>query len=445
MEVLLCFRKIMGLLVFTIPSILQAQLTVISFNIRYDNPADSQNAWSYRRHSLSEFVLKQNPDIVGLQEVLPHQIQDLDSMLNSHSDPSLAFSWVGVGREDGQQNGEFCPIFYNRKKYKLLAWETRWLSPTPSVPSKGWDAALPRIATIAKFQEYTSRREYVVINTHLDHLGEQAKINSAKLLVSWLDTLAEESAPVLVLGDFNADRKSSPIRWIMASQRVFMANASSLNSQGTFNGFVDRSLTAEAPNSATEIDFIFYSHHFQLISSTIDYTQRGPGLFLSDHYPVIAKFHNTMPTANLSICYPGAWAVQKIRAQAEFPLSEKQSIGVILTRQNVLWQTQSLGLEYRYYPTVRKKSKLGYYGNLSTGFGKADSYGSGVYSAIAGGFVQQNFSGRSKRWLLEIQIGGRAGAMLTGDLESGGGFGGLLYIAGPLSVVDFRVNMGYRF
>jgi len=433
-------KLVIGLFLLSISVSLKAQLTVISFNVRYDNHHDSLNAWKYRKDSLASFLINQQPDILSLQEVLHSQLLDLDSLLNFGNSVS-EYTWVGVGREDGKQTGEFCPIFYKNKKYRVLAWETRWLSPTSSIPSKGWDAALPRIATIAKMQELQSNREFVVINTHLDHLGELARLNSAKLIVTWLDTLAEEGVPVILMGDFNGDRKSSPIRWINASQRLILANASkSTYPRGTFNGFND-SLAKRGP----EIDFIFYSNQFLLLSSTIDYTQRGPGLFLSDHYPVIARFDNSVPTLNISICSPLAWTVQKIRVQAEFPLSEKKSIGVVLTRQNVLWQTQSVGLEYRYFPTIRKNSKSGYYGNFTNGFGKADHYGSGIYSAVSGGFLQQRFSGKNRRWLFEIQFGGRAGVMLKGDLESGGGFGGLLYIAGPLSIVDFRMNMGYRF
>ena len=423
------------------PIQLGAQMTVVSYNIRYDNSGDSLNSWTFRKAEMVTFLKSQKPDILSLQEVLNHQLLELDSLLNENNNALSEYAWIGVGRDDGQQSGEYCPIFYSKNKYKVLAWETRWLSTTSSIPSKGWDAALPRIATIAKMQELQSKREFVVINTHLDHKGEQARLNSAKLIVTWLDTLAEEGVPVILMGDFNGDRKSSPIRWINASQRLILANASkSTYPRGTFNGFND-SLAKRGP----EIDFIFYSNQFHLLSSTIDYTQRGPGLFLSDHYPVIARFDNSVPTLNISICSPLAWTVQKIRVQAEIPFSEKKSLGVVLTRQNVLWQTQSIGLEYRHFSTIRKNSKSGYYGNLTNGFGKADHYGNGIYSAVSGGFIQQKFSGKNKQWLFEIQFGGRAGVMLTGDLESGGGFGGLLYIAGPLSIVDFRMNMGYRF
>lgn len=432
------------MLCFT-PGYLASQLTVISYNIRYDNPNDSLNAWSFRKEPLAAFIKNQNPDIVSLQEVLYHQLLDVDSLLNDNQQAGVEYAWIGVGREDGKDAGEYCPIFYNKKRYKVLAWETRWLSPKSSIPSKGWDAGLPRIATIAKFQEFKSKREYIIINTHLDHLGEQARLNSVKLIVSWLDSLAEEGVPVLLMGDFNCDRNSSPIRCINASQRLLLANDSKNTfPRGTFNGFKDSGIHNQT-QPRPEIDFIFYSNHFHLLSSTIDYSQRGPGLFLSDHYPVIAKFDNFMHSANISICSPLAWSVQKIRVQAEFPMSEKKSVGVVLTRQNSIWQTQSLGLEYRYFPTVRRNSKLGYYGNFTNGFGKANNFGNGIYSAISGGLIQQQFSGKNRCWLFEIQFGGRAGVMLTGDLESGGGFGGLLYIAGPLSVLDFRMNMGYRF
>ena len=423
-----------------IHSVAAQTTTIITFNLRYDNPADSLNSWQNRKSDLGAFIAKQNPDIIGFQEALSHQIVDLDSLLNNNSKSSqLEYSWVGVGREDGLRKGEFCPIFYLTSRYRLLAWESRWLSSTPSVPSKGWDAALPRIATMAKFQDIKSKREFAVINTHLDHVGKDARLNSTKYLIEVADTLLSQGIPVIIMGDFNSELKSDPMRWIAAYRKLQSVNQyNQPDSRGTFNGFKKNS-------NGPEIDYIFFSSNFELKSSKIDYTDRGEGQFFSDHYPVIATFQTTIPTVNLSLSNPGSWTVQKIRLQAEYPISDYHSIGLNVTRLNVLWQTYTIGSEYRYYSAVRNSSKAGFYGNASYGFGQADRYGQGSFVALSAGMVQQKFSGKHKQFLLEFLVGARAGAMLEGELESGGGFGGLLYIAGPLSILDFRLNMGYRF
>lgn len=147
---------------------------------------------------------------------------------------------------------------------------------------------------------------------------------------------------------------------------------------------------------------------------------------------------------NVSISTPLSFIAQKFRTQAEFNLSEKQSIGINMTNLFTIWQTTTVGLEYRYYTTIRKKSKIGFYSNLSSGSGKADNFNSGRFAAISAGMVNQIYLDKKQRLYFDFQVGGRAGAMITGDLESGGGFGGLLYIAGPLSVLDFRMNFGFR-
>jgi len=415
-----------------------AQFSAITCNVRYDNPNDYLHAWSVRKQALCEFLRSQNPDILGLQEVLLYQLIDLDSGLNLAGSQANRYAWIGVGREDGKDAGEFCPIFFNQSKYQLIAWETRWLSTTPDIPSRGWDAALPRIATVGKFQDKKTKREFVVINTHFDHIGKVSRLNSAKYLIDVSDTLINEGIPVILMGDFNSDPKSDPIRWIHASRKFKSVTQNLIQDpRGTFNGFKNQ--------PGPEIDFIFYSANFDLKSARVDYTHRGKDLFLSDHFPVVAVFHDMLPTMNLSISYPGTWMVQKVRLQAEFPISDKKSLGFNLTRLNVLWQTLAVGAEYRYYSAVAKSSKNGFYGNAGFGLGKAESFNSGTFAAFSAGWVQQRFYGKDKKLFLEFQVGGRAGAMLRGDLESGGGFGGLLYIAGPLSVLDFRVNMGYRF
>ncbi len=413
-----------------------AQIKAITFNIRYDNPGDSLNNWKNRKLPLSDFLNKEAADFLGLQEVLHHQLMDLDSLLNTKQ---KTYSWVGVGRDDGNERGEYSPIFYNVTKYQLIGWETRWLSETPFNPSKSWDAALPRIATIAKFQDIQSKKQYVVINTHFDHMGTVARLNSAKLIASWVDTLMQNDEKILLLGDFNANLKSDPIQQILKTTKLKVVNTRfQPNTNGTFNGFSDK--------PGPEIDFIFYSDNFTITSTYVDRTKRENGLYLSDHFPVIANFQEqTRQKINVSLCTPASFLVQKFRSQVEFNVSKRQSIGINYTHLNALWITNTVGLEYRIYSSIRTKSKFGFYGNLSAGGGTTISNNRGSFNAISAGIVNQFYFGQKQSVFIDLQLGGRAAKMFSGDLEANGGFGGLLYVAGPLSVLDFRVNLGIRF
>lgn len=171
-------------------------MLVLSYNIRYDNPDDGKNNWHFRKKVMADYFNGVSPAVIGMQEALYHQVQFLDSALTR-------YDYVGVGRDDGKWKGEFSPIFYDTAIFSIHCWKTIWLSPTPDTPSIGWDAALPRICTQAVFIEKASADTFYVFNTHFDHIGEQARNESAKLLCSVIRSLPED-AYILCMGDFNA-------------------------------------------------------------------------------------------------------------------------------------------------------------------------------------------------------------------------------------------------
>jgi endonuclease/exonuclease/phosphatase family metal-dependent hydrolase len=157
-------------------------------------------------------------DIVGMQEALRTQIDDLAQRLPQ-------YEWIGVGRQDGKDAGEFTPVFYNRDRLELLEKSTFWLSDMPDkAGSRGWDAALPRIVTWAKFKQKPNGAEFYLFNTHFDHLGPTARLESAKLLRSKVATVARDQ-PAVVIGDFNCQSNSPPYQWLIGNEQPLPADA----------------------------------------------------------------------------------------------------------------------------------------------------------------------------------------------------------------------------
>jgi endonuclease/exonuclease/phosphatase family metal-dependent hydrolase len=186
-------------------------LRVMTFNIRYDNPGDGPDAWPLRKDKVAGMVKLYAADIVGMQEALRGQIDELAQRLPR-------YDWIGVGRQDGKDAGEFTPIFYRRDRLEIVEKNTFWLSPTPEkVGSRGWDAALPRIVTWAKFKDKQAGGEFYLFNTHFDHQGPTARLESAKLLRTRAVETAGDHA-VVVIGDFNCTPTSAPYLWLAGKE-----------------------------------------------------------------------------------------------------------------------------------------------------------------------------------------------------------------------------------
>jgi endonuclease/exonuclease/phosphatase family metal-dependent hydrolase len=152
------------------------EVNVMTFNIRYNTKNDSLNAWPYRKDNAASQIRFHNVHILGVQESLHEQMMDLSQLL-------LKYKYTGVGRDDGKIKGEYSAIFYDTTRLKLMESSTFWLSLTPDVPgSKSWDAAITRIVTWAKFKDAISKKIFYVFNTHFDHIGKEARRESAKLL-----------------------------------------------------------------------------------------------------------------------------------------------------------------------------------------------------------------------------------------------------------------------
>lgn len=253
-----------------------ASLRAMSFNIRYNNPDDGEHAWPHRKDRVAQLIRFHRADVVGVQEALIGQIRDLEQRLDG-------YAWVGVGRADGEEGGEFSPIFYRTDRLKLLDHNTFWLSETPQqMGSVGWDAALPRVVTWARFRDRSTGATFVHFNTHFDHRGEKARRESARLLVEQVPSIAGD-APVLVTGDFNATPETDVYRRLTAELDDARMRAESPYGPGaTFSGF---EVTGELDR---RIDYIFVRGDVA-VQRFGTLTDQWRGKYPSDHLPVIAE------------------------------------------------------------------------------------------------------------------------------------------------------------
>ena len=246
------------------------ELSIMSFNIRYDNPNDGINSWTdHDRKKIALSVIKKyHPDILGIQEALYNQVTDISSFLKD-------YDWIGVGRDDGKLKGEFAPIFYNKTLFKVVDWGYFWLSETPEKPSLGWDArCCNRIATWAHLK---GAKDVVVFNTHFDHEGTLAQEESSKLLLKKIAEIAQE-IPVIVTGDLNVTPNSKPVSLLKSQLTDTYIKT---NPEGTFNGFNDTLLLDK------RIDYILTNKHFKTLAFTI-INDKVNARFPSDHFPVMA-------------------------------------------------------------------------------------------------------------------------------------------------------------
>jgi endonuclease/exonuclease/phosphatase family metal-dependent hydrolase len=255
-----------------------SSVNVLSFNIRYNNPDDGEHAWPNRKGMVASVVRFHAADLVGMQEVLRSQIDDLTVLLPN-------YSWYGVGRNDGKNSGEFSPIFYRRDRFQLLDSGEFWLSKNPDqIGSKSWDAALPRIATWVKFRDRESKQEFIHLNTHFDHRGEVARARSAELILDRLKTLSG-NMPAVVTGDFNVPPESEAYATMtsMLVDSKLESVSEPHGPEGTFGGF-----TVKVDDTGDRIDYVFVAEGTKVLRYAA-LSDQWDGRYPSDHLPVLAE------------------------------------------------------------------------------------------------------------------------------------------------------------
>lgn len=250
-------------------------LKVMSFNVRMSSANDGTNSWALRYPAVGDMFKDQKPDIMGVQEALYEQIYFFD---NNFKD----YKYVGVGREDGKKEGEFMAIFWNKKTVSLLDWGTYWLSETPDKPSMGWDAACFRTATWALMKDKKTGKKFYFVNTHLDHVGKEARRNGLKLVMDKIAAMNKDGLPLVLTGDFNVTPDDPALVDVDANMKSARIVAEKTDNTGTFNNW---------GKASSVIDYIYFTGFSscpEYHTVTEKYAERK---FVSDHYPITAELN----------------------------------------------------------------------------------------------------------------------------------------------------------
>jgi endonuclease/exonuclease/phosphatase family metal-dependent hydrolase len=254
-------------------------IKIMTLNVRFDNPVDSLNAWPNRVHLICNQIDVDNPDVIGMQEVLWHQLKQMDSVLTGYGS-------AGTGRDDGARAGEMVPVYFKKERFDMVRTITFWLSETPEIPgSKAWGSSLPRIVTWMELVERNSHQHFFFFNTHFAHDSDSARIMSSKMLLNEIKKITD-GFPFIVTGDFNMLPSSTgygvltgPAESIPLIKDAY--NVSLKRPEGpayTFNGFSDK------PGNG-RLDYIFVRNGMKVLNHrTIVKTEHG--IFISDHWPV---------------------------------------------------------------------------------------------------------------------------------------------------------------
>ena len=262
-------------------------IRVMSFNVRYGTAPDGANVWANRRALLMRTIRAFDPDLLGAQEALAFQCDELRHELAGHE-------FVGVGRDDGKSKGEFSPIYYRADRFQRIDSGQFWLSETPDVAgSKSWDSAFPRLATWVRLRDRRDDgRELLYVNTHWDHAGSDARLRSARLIRERIASLAGPGAAVIVTGDLNCTEDDEPYAVLIGrgDDALLLTDAyratypERQTDEATFHGF-------RGTIAGNRIDFVFHTSQFATLDAAIDRVREAE-VFPSDHYPVTASLRS---------------------------------------------------------------------------------------------------------------------------------------------------------
>lgn len=262
-------------------------LKVMSYNLRLDTPIDGVNQWPNRKDKVVALINKYNPDVIGVQEALHHQLQDLLRMLPG-------YSYCGVGRDDGKELGEYSAILFRNSRFGLLDTKTFWLSETMDLPgSKSWDAAITRVFTTARFFDRKTQKNFTMVNTHFDHIGKEARLMSSRIIKSYLAGMESgsnssgerTSIPVIVSGDFNSEPTDEPyVNMVNEKDELVLFDSRPASSTaGTFCDFKVGSMICKT------IDYVFHSKEWVVRNYQVINDNDGT-YYPSDHLPVLVDF-----------------------------------------------------------------------------------------------------------------------------------------------------------
>jgi len=258
----------------------QSELNVMSYNIRLGSANDGDNNWEIRKEKVADLLNYYEASFIGLQEVQKFQ---LDFILKNLSN----YDYIGLPREAGEF-AEYSCVLYNKKEFKVVEQKTIWLSKTPDSVSKGWDAACHRIVTYGLFKNINSGKQIWIANTHFDHEGRVARLESAKLLINLVEELkAKQQVPVIITGDFNATAEEDTIQLLEKSlnEATSVSMTKPYGEKATWNGFNFNSKPKK------QIDYIFFDKISKLkVRKFITINDFYDFKYPSDHLPIMATF-----------------------------------------------------------------------------------------------------------------------------------------------------------
>ncbi|MDR7208234.1 endonuclease/exonuclease/phosphatase family protein [Flavobacterium piscis] len=255
-------------------------LKIMTYNIRLDISSDGENAWPNRKEFFTSQIQFYSPDILGVQEATPNQVTDISSALPNYNK-------FGIGREE-QEKGEACTIYYNKNRFSIQLSNTFWLSETPNAVSKGWDAACNRICTYGLFKDLKTKKLFWVFNTHLDHIGNEARIKGVQLILSKIKEVNTKEYPVIFMGDFNSEPNTpqiAEVKKVMNDTRD-ISKEKPFGPSGTFNDF-----NHNEPVTLL-IDYIFISKNssFKVLKHAV-LSDAINLKYPSDHLPVFIEIN----------------------------------------------------------------------------------------------------------------------------------------------------------
>ncbi|SFL08654.1 Metal-dependent hydrolase, endonuclease/exonuclease/phosphatase family [Paenibacillus sp. 1_12] len=264
-------------------------MTVMTFNLRYDTPDDGESAWPHRVNGAAQMIQDHNPLLVGTQEGFYPMLMELQEQIPE-------YAWVGHGRM-GEHENEHCAVFYKASELEVQHQGQFWLSETPFEPaSKSWDSHLPRICTWISFLHKTSQKQFVVYNTHLDHLGEQArKLGTALIWENISSHRIEFGLPVVLMGDMNSHPSDWPIRFLRGELEHMGKQTWLKDAYTALSGSIG--LTAHSFQGGDEgepIDYIFVSPEIEVLKTEVD-RRKLRGVYPSDHYPIVSQLRLSDP------------------------------------------------------------------------------------------------------------------------------------------------------
>lgn len=253
-------------------------LKMMSYNIRLDVASDGENAWPNRKDYFTSQIQFYSPDIFGVQEALPNQVIDIASALPDYNK-------FGIGREEGG-TGEAAAIYYKKDRFKVQESNTFWLSETPDVVSRGWDAACNRVCTYGLFKDLKTKKTFWVFNLHLDHIGNEARVKGVQLVLAKIAAINLKKYPVFLMGDFNSEPNTPQIVEIkkVMDDTQEVSKEKPFGPSGTFNAFEhDKPVTLL-------IDYIFVSKNSELkIQKHAVLSDSKDLKYPSDHLPVLIE------------------------------------------------------------------------------------------------------------------------------------------------------------